>query len=209
MKELLSRPVAGVLIAVDATGGASLTELSRATGRPISTIQRAIERLVDAGVLVRRGRRDYHFVAEAPRAALRELASWCLGPAPSADIAAAARLVTKQGSDAVPPTIHNEGVRRAWPVAIGRIVAAYHPRRVILFGSQARGGADAQSDVDLLVVFDDAADRRARRIAITRLLRDMPFAKDVLVAATADLVRPLPGSALAEAVRHGVTVYEH
>jgi predicted nucleotidyltransferase len=30
----------------------------------------------------------------------------------------------------------------------------YHPRRVILFGSSARGDADADSDLDVLVVKD-------------------------------------------------------
>jgi predicted nucleotidyltransferase len=35
------------------------------------------------------------------------------------------------------------------------IVHAYSPRRVVLFGSQARGTANANSDLDLLVVLDD------------------------------------------------------
>ena len=34
-----------------------------------------------------------------------------------------------------------------------RIVRDFHPVQVILFGSHARGDADPQSDVDLLVVF--------------------------------------------------------
>ncbi len=33
-----------------------------------------------------------------------------------------------------------------------RLVIQFRPQRVILFGSQARGTADAGSDVDLLVV---------------------------------------------------------
>jgi uncharacterized protein len=33
-----------------------------------------------------------------------------------------------------------------------RIAREFHPQRVILFGSYARGTADADSDVDLLVV---------------------------------------------------------
>ena len=47
-----------------------------------------------------------------------------------------------------------------------------------------------------------------RRAQILRLLGSMPFAKDVLVATAANVARPLIGSALADAVREGVTVYE-
>ena len=35
------------------------------------------------------------------------------------------------------------------------VVAYFNPRRVILFGSAARGEAGAESDLDLLVVLDD------------------------------------------------------
>jgi len=35
------------------------------------------------------------------------------------------------------------------------VVAYFRPRRVILFGSRARGEAGPDSDVDLLVVVDD------------------------------------------------------
>jgi len=35
------------------------------------------------------------------------------------------------------------------------VVAYFHPRRIILFGSQARGDAGADSDIDLLVILDD------------------------------------------------------
>lgn len=38
---------------------------------------------------------------------------------------------------------------------IRSIVAVYNPRRIILFGSRARGDARADSDLDLLVVVDD------------------------------------------------------
>jgi len=37
------------------------------------------------------------------------------------------------------------------------IVEVYAPRRVVLFGSQARGDAGPDSDIDLVVVLDDDA----------------------------------------------------
>lgn len=50
------------------------------------------------------------------------------------------------------------GVREVTPEVIEtikrRIVAAIHPRQIILFGSQARQDAGSASDVDLLVVHD-------------------------------------------------------
>ena len=41
-----------------------------------------------------------------------------------------------------------------------RIVRAFDPLQIILFGSQARGDADRNSDIDLLVVFSEIADKR-------------------------------------------------
>src|SRR5947209_19766288 len=35
------------------------------------------------------------------------------------------------------------------------VVAYFHPQRVILFGSRARGEATRDSDIDLLVIVDD------------------------------------------------------
>lgn len=36
-----------------------------------------------------------------------------------------------------------------------QVVSVFHPRRVILFGSRARGDARGDSDYDLVVVLDD------------------------------------------------------
>jgi predicted nucleotidyltransferase len=209
MNSILTEPTASTLLVLDEADGATLTEIARATGKPISTIQRAINGLVDGNVVIRdspRGR--LRFTTEAPRHALRELAEWRLGKKSAARIAGAARIASPASWPSAPPTIRDAHIRAAWPKAIRSIVSAYQPERVILFGSQARGDAVPDSDVDLLVVFDDDLDRRERRVGIRRLLRDMPFAKDVLVASTADLEHPNGGTAVAGAIRDGVVVYE-
>lgn len=209
MSSVLTPTAAAALIVVDQLGAATLTDISRVTGRALSTVQRAVLTLTQAGVLAREwSRGPFTFAPGAPTAPLRELADWTLGPREASRISAAAKSADRTDDPSVPRTIADPRIRRAWPHAIRRIVSTYHPKRVLLFGSQARGDADADSDVDLLVVFDEVRDHRERRVELRRLLADMPFAKDVLVASAADLSRPLAGSALAEAVREGIVVYE-
>ena len=42
---------------------------------------------------------------------------------------------------------------------VGRIVAAVHPLRIIVFGSAARGDMNADSDIDVMVVMPDGTHR--------------------------------------------------
>lgn len=64
---------------------------------------------------------------------------------------------------------------------VGRIVRHFDPEQIILFGSRARGDADPESDFDLMVVMDYAGSAREVRLAIRRLLADLPVAKDIYV----------------------------
>lgn len=63
-----------------------------------------------------------------------------------------------------------------------RLVKAFEPERVYLFGSTARGDAGPNSDYDFLIVVpDDArADRRRSRLAY-QALRGTGLAADVVV----------------------------
>ncbi len=208
MPSVLSDPLASTIIVLDASGGATLTDIARVSEKPISTVQRAVAALeVDGFVRREAPRGAVVYRPNAPRKALRELAGWCIGPDRARQLAAAAAVLATR-RPAVPRSIKDQRIRNAWPGAIESIVRAYHPSRVILFGSQARGDATSDSDVDLLVEFADEVDRRERRVEILSLLRAMPFAKDVLVATPAIAARPLIGSALADAMREGITVYE-
>jgi predicted nucleotidyltransferase len=49
-----------------------------------------------------------------------------------------------------------------------QIVRQFQPKQVILFGSMAHGEGHANSDVDLLVVFPEVADKRKAAIEIRR-----------------------------------------
>lgn len=93
---------------------------------------------------------------------------------------------------------------------VDRIVERVHPIRVVLFGSHARGQATVQSDVDLLVVLSQVADKRKAAVEIRRLLADLPVAKDIVVTTPEEIARrgDLPGTVLRSALHDGTVVYE-
>lgn len=65
---------------------------------------------------------------------------------------------------------------------VRRLVEAYRPERIYLFGSVARGDAGPDSDYDImLVVPDDAPPERRDCDLAYRALRGLGIAKDVLV----------------------------
>jgi predicted nucleotidyltransferase len=70
---------------------------------------------------------------------------------------------------------------------VQRIVGAFDPERIILFGSYASGKPTPDSDVDLLIVMEDSkrSTQRSTRIAYTLL--DMPFPIDILVRTQKEL----------------------
>lgn len=66
---------------------------------------------------------------------------------------------------------------------VRRLVAAYEPLRIYLFGSVARGEAGPDSDYDLmLIVSDDAPPERRRSRLAYEALRGTGIAADVLVS---------------------------
>lgn len=92
---------------------------------------------------------------------------------------------------------------------VERIVERFHPLRVILFGSHARGAAVEESDVDLLVVLPEVTDKRRMTVEILRVLRDLPVAKDIVVTTPDEILRcgDLIGGVLRPALREGKTLY--
>ena len=72
---------------------------------------------------------------------------------------------------------------------INRIVEAVHPLRILVFGSAARGEAGSDSDVDVLVVMPDGANRRQTMQYLHTRFFGLSVAVDVLVATPSDLER--------------------
>ncbi len=93
---------------------------------------------------------------------------------------------------------------------VDRIVEAFQPAQIVLFGSHARGTATERSDVDLLVILPNVSDKRDTAINIRRVLGDLPVCKDIVVATPEEVARRghLVGTVLRSALREGKVIYE-
>jgi uncharacterized protein len=68
-----------------------------------------------------------------------------------------------------------------------RIVEGVHPRRVILFGSHARGNARPDSDLDILVEMESSETRMERKKRVRSLFHDRWWPMDILVYTPAEI----------------------
>jgi uncharacterized protein len=75
----------------------------------------------------------------------------------------------------------NPGAQQILANLTGVLVQAAYPKRIILFGSQARGDAAPYSDFDILVVEESPPNRFAEMVRLNRLIRSFDIAVDLLV----------------------------
>ena len=94
--------------------------------------------------------------------------------------------------------------------ATRRLTAQFHPLKIILFGSHARGDATPDSDLDFLIVMPDGTDRRRAAIEMHQLLSDLALPKDILVTTPSEIAQrgDLLGTALRPALHEGRVLYE-
>ncbi|MDO9541138.1 MAG: nucleotidyltransferase domain-containing protein [Kiritimatiellia bacterium] len=91
-----------------------------------------------------------------------------------------------------------------------RIRQIAHPRKIILFGSRARGENQMNSDWDFLVIADSDLPRYKRASPLYGALSDMLAGMDILVY-TPDEVnewRNVPQALVTTAIREGKVLYE-
>jgi len=94
--------------------------------------------------------------------------------------------------------------------AVERIATRFHPDKVILFGSRARGQDGPDSDADLLIVMRVDGSKRQQAVQIDLALEGIPIPIDLVVVTPEDVERhrETMGTIIREAVREGKVLYE-
>ena len=92
---------------------------------------------------------------------------------------------------------------------VQRIVKKFYPEKIILFGSQARGDAGPDSDVDLLVVMTFEGSVVDKRLAIRQALHGFPVPLDVVVTSPDEFAwrKDMVGTIEWPAFREGKVLY--
>lgn len=93
---------------------------------------------------------------------------------------------------------------------IERIVSAYHPTRLYLFGSQAAGNQNEDSDYDVVILVDDSAKSEFKSPTLAyKSLSGIQAAVDVLVWTEQEFQKRLhiPNSLPYKVVNEGVLLH--
>lgn len=96
--------------------------------------------------------------------------------------------------------------------ALKKIVGAYQPEKIIVFGSYAYGNPDADSDLDLLIIKETDERPIDRRIAVRTLLRPLKLhpvvSPIVLTSAEMDERLAMEDPFAKELITRGQVIYE-
>lgn len=93
---------------------------------------------------------------------------------------------------------------------VKRLVAAANPKKVILFGSHARGDHHPDSDIDLLVIESTVKSKHEEMVRLRRVLRGILVPMDVLVISEEEFAERAssPSNVYYWASKEGKTLYE-
>ncbi len=94
-------------------------------------------------------------------------------------------------------------------LVVQRIAKKFRPDRIILFGSQARGGAGPNSDIDLLVVMPVQGSVFEKGLEIALALPNFPTRVDVVVTTPENFAwrKDIVGTIEWPAAREGKVLY--
>ena len=92
-----------------------------------------------------------------------------------------------------------------------RIVEGFHPQRLILFGSRARGDERRDSDVDQLIVAPSAEPRWRRAVPVYRALAGLGVPKDIVWWTPEEIAewRGVKTHFINTVLREGIVLYEN
>jgi len=93
---------------------------------------------------------------------------------------------------------------------VTKICQAGSPEKIILFGSMARGDADADSDIDLLVVESSSLPRYKRAARYRKAVAGLFIAKDIVVWSPEEIEewKSVPNAFVTTILREGKVLYE-
>jgi len=92
---------------------------------------------------------------------------------------------------------------------VRRVLAVGQPRRIVLFGSRARGNARPDSDLDLLIIEESTSPRYKRPVPYLRALVGIFPVKDVVVYTPEEVAEwaGVNNAFITTALREGRTLY--
>lgn len=93
---------------------------------------------------------------------------------------------------------------------VQKIVEAFHPRRIVMFGSRARGEAAPDSDLDLMVEMETDRPPRDRVRVVDVLFDHRRWSMDLVVYTPEEVqrLRDVLGTLLYTIEREGKVLYE-
>lgn len=90
------------------------------------------------------------------------------------------------------------------------IVQRFHPKRIVVFGSHARGEAGPGSDLDLFIEMDTPRRPPERAIEVSELFGLRPWPMDIVVYTPEEVrrLRHVNGTLLSVIEKEGKVLYE-
>ncbi len=91
-----------------------------------------------------------------------------------------------------------------------RLISAAHPKKLILFGSFARGNFGPDSDIDILVIETSVKSKHSEMVRLRKALRGIIFPIDILVISEAEFLERSshPSNVYYWAAKEGKVLYE-